>query len=171
MDNKTALLILDVQNIFFSEQAPIYKGEEVLKSIIEIKEKAEREGALVIATQHLFGNMFGFDIDNTQGGEIRHEINNTINILKSTPNPFLKKKLHQLLRENKIEKVIITGFQSEYCVDTSCRAAKSLGYDVTLISDAHTTYDNEFIKAETLINHTNLTMSNAFARVISSDEI
>lgn len=37
--------------------------------------------------------------------------------------------------------LVICGVQTEVCVDTTCRAAAALGYDVTLVSDAHTTYD------------------------------
>ena len=36
----------------------------------------------------------------------------------------------------------------EYCIDTACRHATTLGFDVTLVGDAHTTIDNEVLKAE-----------------------
>lgn len=171
MDKQTALIILDVQNVFFSEQAPIFNGEEVIKNILQVKEKAKKKGVLVITTQHLFGDMFGFPIDNTIAGEIRQELCGNIIVKKSTPNPFIEEELMSLLKDKNIKNIIIAGFQSEYCVDTSCRAARSLGFNVTLISDAHTTYSNEFVEASSIIKHTNLTMGNAFAKVISTDKM
>jgi nicotinamidase-related amidase len=38
-----------------------------------------------------------------------------------------------------ITNLIVAGGMAEYCVDTDCRRALSLGYDVTLASDAHLT--------------------------------
>ena len=36
--------------------------------------------------------------------------------------------------------VVMCGIQTEVCVDTTCRRAFSLGYRVTLASDAHSTW-------------------------------
>src|SRR5581483_3373536 len=41
----------------------------------------------------------------------------------------------------------------EYCVDTTCRRATSLGYDVTLVGDAHLTRDNGVLTAANIIAH------------------
>ena len=44
--------------------------------------------------------------------------------------------------------------QTELCVDTTCRRAISLGFDVTLVSDGHTTIDGD-LPAESIIGHHN----------------
>ena len=44
---------------------------------------------------------------------------------------------------------------TEYCVDTTARRAVSMGYDVTLVSDAHTTIDNKLLTAAQIIAHHN----------------
>ena len=44
---------------------------------------------------------------------------------------------------------------TEYCVDTTSRRAVSMGYDVTLVGDAHTTFDNELLTAAQIIAHHN----------------
>lgn len=44
---------------------------------------------------------------------------------------------------------------TEYCVDTTCRRATSLGYDVTLAGDAHLTRDNKVLSAASIIAHHN----------------
>lgn len=169
MNKNTALLILDVQKVFFSSHAPIHRGEEVLKNILSIVKEAKKSNSLIITTQHLFGDMFGFQIDGTPQGEIRDEIKSFNNYFKNSPNPFKVEGLLSLLRANSIKEIVVTGFQSEYCVDTCCRAARDLGFRVTLISDAHTTYDNDYISADSIIKHTNLTIGNAFAKVVESN--
>jgi len=40
-------------------------------------------------------------------------------------------------------------------IDTACRHATTLGFDVTLVSDGHTTIDNDSLKAEQIIAHHN----------------
>jgi nicotinamidase-related amidase len=44
---------------------------------------------------------------------------------------------------------------TEYCVDTTCRRAPTLGYDVTLVSDGHLTADSGQLKAAQIIAHHN----------------
>ena len=53
-----------------------------------------------------------------------------------------------------ITHLVVTGMQTEFCVDTTCRRAISLGLDVTLVSDAHTTVDAAF-PAELIIRYHN----------------
>ena len=101
-------------------------------------------------------------------------------IHKRTPDIFLDTNLHQQLldtnlhqqlEEQKVERVVIGGIQSADCVDTSCRRAFSLGYDVVLIKDGHTTFDNQNLKAEQIIAHHNQIIENWFGKVIESDRI
>lgn len=41
------------------------------------------------------------------------------------------------------------------CVDTTCRRAFSLGYDVVLAKDAHSTMNSERLTASQIIEHHN----------------
>jgi nicotinamidase-related amidase len=60
-----------------------------------------------------------------------------------------------MLDEAGVSRLIVTGAMTEYCIDTACRHATTLGFDVTLVGDAHTTIDNEVLKAEQIIAHHN----------------
>jgi nicotinamidase-related amidase len=44
---------------------------------------------------------------------------------------------------------------TQFCVDTTCRRAVSLGYDVTLIADGHMTSDTDDLTFEQIIAHHN----------------
>jgi nicotinamidase-related amidase len=47
---------------------------------------------------------------------------------------------------------------SQFCVDTTVRRAVSLGYDVTLIADGHTTGDTATFTFSEIIAHHNETL-------------
>ncbi len=57
-----------------------------------------------------------------------------------------------------IKKLIVGGIQTEYCVGTTSRRAYSLGYEVTLVEDGHSTWDNKHITAKQVIAHHNTTL-------------
>jgi nicotinamidase-related amidase len=60
-----------------------------------------------------------------------------------------------MLNEMQVARLVVTGCMTEYCVDTACRHATTLGFDVTLAGDAHTTIDSELLKAAQIIAHHN----------------
>ena len=60
---------------------------------------------------------------------------------------------------------------TEYCIDTTCRRAVSLGYDVTLVADAHTTHDNDLLPAEKIIAHHNRSLSRSMVGLARAAEV
>jgi len=56
------------------------------------------------------------------------------------------------------------------CVDTTCRRAFSLGFEVVLISDAHSTWDSAVLPADRIIQHTNHTLAEWFVRLAPSED-
>jgi len=76
------------------------------------------------------------------------------------------------LQAAQIDRVIIGGMQSEFCVDTAVRGAFERGIGVTLIADGHTTFDTPALTAANIIAHHNYTLqSGHFADVINADAI
>lgn len=60
--------------------------------------------------------------------------------------------------KGKASHLLVCVYASEFCIDTTIRAAAALGYDITLISDAHTTHDKLHTSAEAIILHENATL-------------
>jgi nicotinamidase-related amidase len=83
-----------------------------------------------------------------------------IRIRKTTPDAFLRTDLHAILQERSIERVIICGMHSEFCVDTTTRKALALGYPVILVADAHTSAGNAALSPQQVIAHHNATLTN-----------
>ncbi|MCI1591027.1 MAG: isochorismatase family protein [Heyndrickxia oleronia] len=91
--------------------------------------------------------------------------NNNKVLIKDFPDSFLKTHLQQQLVDNQVGRIIITGIQSEICVDATCRRAFSLGYVVIFVEDSHSTCDSDILKACQIINHHNNIHYQWFAKV------
>ena len=89
---------------------------------------------------------------------------------KTTPDSFHNTNLSEVLQEKGIEHVILSGMQTEYCVDTTTRRACSEGYKVTLVSDAHSTFNTEVLRAEDIVKHHNAVLG-AFADVVAVKDL
>jgi nicotinamidase-related amidase len=169
---KKALLVIDVQNGMFQEGDAIYQGKELLKKLDKIIHQARINQMPIFYIQH--NEPAGWPLEfGKEGWEIHPEImpcNQDVIIQKKSPDSFLHTTLESELKKKEIEHVFITGIQTEVCVDTTCRRAFSKGYKVTLVADAHSTWDSDDLTAKAIIHHHNRVLR-WFADVRSSDEI
>lgn len=119
--------------------------------------KAQTCEVLVIYVQHNAG--IGRPLEpNTDGWAIHYAIapvQRDIVIQKTTPDSFHKTHLQNALDTNGIKNFVVAGIQTELCIDTTCRRAFSLGYDVILAKDAHSTWDRGRFKAVDIIEYHN----------------
>jgi nicotinamidase-related amidase len=76
-------------------------------------------------------------------------------IRKRACDAFFETPLDAKLRAAGIEQIVICGCMTQYCIDTSVRRAVSLGYDVILASDGHTTADTRALHLEQIVAHHN----------------
>lgn len=51
--------------------------------------------------------------------------------------------------------LLVTDCATDFCVDTTVRAAMSRDYDIVVVSDGHTTADRQHEDAKSLIQHQN----------------
>lgn len=169
---KKALLIIDVQNGMFQEGNVVYKGESLLQNLKDVIVQARSTDTPIFYLQH--NAPAGKPLEyGTKGWEIHPEImpgNQDVIIQKTTPDSFFNTSLDDELKKQGVEHLVITGIQTEVCVDTTCRRAFSMGYKVTLASDTHSTWDSQNITAQQIINHHNGVLR-WFANVILSKDI
>jgi nicotinamidase-related amidase len=59
---------------------------------------------------------------------------------KTTTDSFHETGLLQDLRAAGVTELVIAGMQSNYCIDATTRRAVQEGLNVTLVSDAHSTF-------------------------------
>lgn len=136
MQQDTALLVIDVQLGFFESDPPVYRAADLLGNIRSLINKARHSQVPIIFIEHVSDP----EID----GPIHPQIapnSRDIVVSKQTPDAFHETHLQQILDRRGIRNVIIAGLQTEFCINATCRRAHELGYNVILISDAHSTYD------------------------------
>lgn len=82
---------------------------------------------------------------------------------KTYRDSFADTDLRDVLHSLGATRLVVAGAQSDFCVRTTTQRAAALGYDVTLVSDAHTTRDTEWdgvrITGEQIVAHTNMYFS------------
>jgi len=152
----TALLIIDVQ-VGIINGFKAYRGNEVLDRIHGLAERARASNTPVIYVQH-DGESGGPLETGSSGWQIHPAIKpetEDLIIRKKASDSFYQTSLQDELTKLNIGHLVVTGCQTEYCVDTTVRCAVSNGYDVTLVSDAHTTIDNNILTASQIIAHHN----------------
>lgn len=97
-------------------------------------------------------------------------------ITKHLPGSFTGTPLEQLLRERGIERVIVTGFMTQMCVDTTTREAAHRGFKVTVLADATAAMDVKAPDGQVIphdqVHRTHLaSLSGFLAEVQRTDEL
>ena len=156
MSRDSGLLIIDVQ-VGIIEGFHAYRGSEVLEQIHKLLSKARASNVPIIYIQH--DGEAGHPLEaGTKGWQIHPVIKpheEDLIIRKRASDSFFETTLQRELEARRVKHLIVTGCMTEYCVDTTARRAISMGYDVSLVSDAHTTIDNKLLTAAQIIAHHN----------------
>ncbi|KKX52522.1 cysteine hydrolase family protein [Brevibacillus borstelensis] len=158
MSTQTALIIVDVQSSIVEY---CYQGNEVVERIQTLLEKARHANIPALFVQHnepegspLATGTPGWQIHPTLCPHPDEPI-----IQKTACDSFFETSLQDELKARSIDHLVIVGFQTEYCIDTTCRTAVSHGYEVTLAGDCHSTTDDAVLKAADIIAHHNANLN------------
>ena len=155
------MLVVDVQCGLIEGFEADWRG--VLPVISELAQRARDAGVPVVLVQHC-GSGPSHPLHRTQPGWALHPAVDRqpgdFGIEKRWSDAFRDTDLDALMREAGVGRVVLVGAQTEYCVDTTARRAASLGYDVTLVADGHTTSENGLLTRDQIIGHHNQTFAN-----------
>ncbi|GAA0550825.1 nicotinamidase-related amidase [Rhizomicrobium palustre] len=164
-----ALLIIDVQNAMFSGEngAGPLNGWAVVARIKNLIANARAAQVPVFYIQHDGGT--GDEFDKHGPGfafvsDIAPEPGDSVTVKKRNSG-FYDTDLDQKLKAAGVDSLVICGMQTEYCVDATVRSAFDRHYRVTVVADAHTTFDSQILPAATIIAHTQHIWNGRFARL------
>lgn len=153
-----ALVVIDVQRGLFEPQPAPADADAVVARIDALADKAREAGAPVIFVQHERAG----DLEAESEGWALHPglrvVEGDHRIRKTTPDSFLRTGLDEVLSFCGVEGVVLCGYATEFCVDTTTRSAAAHGYHVVLASDAHTTHDKPHADAAQICAHHNATL-------------
>lgn len=170
-NSKTALLIVDVQNGVLGKENETHQTEKLLSNLERLIKKAKEVNVPIIYVQH---NEVGQLEPNTFDWQINHRIapkSGDIRIQKRHPSSFHDTSLEKELRKLGVGKLVIGGLQTEWCIDSTVRHAYSLGFDVTIVKDGHSTMDSPILKADKIVEHHNRIFGGGFANLKLASEI
>jgi nicotinamidase-related amidase len=171
--SKPALLLIDIQNAMFGPEEVCHDPERLLANAGSLLSRARAAGVPVFHVQHCEGEGSPF-APKSAGWQIRPEVaprEGEPVTEKWACSSFYKTGLDERLRAAGVGRLVIAGLQTDFCIDTACRVAQSLGYTVTLAGDAHSTMDNGVLKADQIIRHHNRVLSGIVEKVAPAAEI
>ena len=151
MSKETALMVIDVQR---DVVAYALETERVVARINSLIAKARAKGIPVIWVQHSDDYL----VKGTSGWEFVAELvpqKGDVRIYKTHPSSFEETDLGEHLERLGTKVIVISGAQTDMCINATSNAAVDLGFHVTLVSDAHTTENNSQQTAAELIAQKN----------------
>ncbi|OZI68731.1 cysteine hydrolase family protein [Bordetella genomosp. 1] len=155
-----AVIVIDVQEgLFATEPAPA-DAAATLARINALTARARAAGVPVALVQHQ--SKSGDLAADAPGHALYRDLEvapGDARIRKTTPDAFQQTELADWLAERGVTQLIVCGYASEFCVDTTVRRAAALGYPVTLAADAHTTHDKPHATGAQIRAHHNATLS------------
>jgi len=154
----TALLVIDVQRGLFDADPRPFEADAVVARINALTARARAANVPVLFVQHESATLpYGSEPWQFERG-LHVEPRDAV-LRKTTADSFLRTDLQELLASWSVERVVVCGFASEFCIDTTTRRAVALGYAVTVAADAHTTHDKPHATAAQIQAHENATLA------------
>ncbi|POO03558.1 Isochorismatase-like [Trema orientale] len=146
-----ALLVIDVQNYFSAMAKPI------LPNLLATIRLCRRASIPVLFTRHchkspadygLLAEWWNGDVilDGTPDADLMPDLDrrpNDVVLDKNTYSAFQGTRLEEILREWRVEEVIVTGVMTNLCCETTARDAFVRGFRVFFSADATATADAE----------------------------
>ena len=135
-----ALLVIDVQNEYFTGRLKVTHPPGSLSCILQAMDAAHAAGLPVIIVQHTNPGPDALTfLPGTSGHEIHPDVKKRpcdLCIEKTLPGSFTGTDLGAWLKQHGIDSLTIAGYMTQMCCDTTARQAFHRGYGVTFLSDA-----------------------------------
>jgi nicotinamidase-related amidase len=172
-----ALVVIDVQNEYVTGALPIVHPpvEEALGRIEAAMDAATAAGIPVVLVRHTepdpTGGLF---VEGSPMWQLHDSVASRphdVVIDKTLPGAFMGTGLDEWLRARGVDAVVIVGWMTHMCVDTTTRGAMHRGFDATLLGDATGTIDISDDLPAALVHRVELgVLGDGFARVTTTAE-
>lgn len=155
-----ALLVIDMQISWF--ETPRHDKDGVITRVNQLIDAMRQSGGSVVFIRHADADAMpdspGFQIEPSL-----HYQPDDIIFDKTACDSFADTALLPWLQQLGMQNLYLCGLATEFCVDTTLRAALSRGFNVVALSDAHTTANRPHLKAIQIIEHHNWVWANMTA--------
>jgi nicotinamidase-related amidase len=169
-----AIIVVDMQ-VGLLEGAPKHDLDGVVDRINRLTDMVRRGSGKVIWIQHCGSGGFA---PNTPGWHLLPELDrqpSDLVVHKTLNDAFAGTDLRAILEGLAPARVLVAGWATDFCVDTTIRSAVSNNHHVVIVSDGHTLSDRPHLDSMSVIRHHNWVWSNLITknsiRVVSADEL
>lgn len=142
---KRVLLVIDVQNEYFTGKMPVTYPEGSFDNIIKAVDAANRSKTAVILIRHGSPQKDATAfVKGSNGWQVHDELLKKAHLCiidKHLPGSFTGTNLEETLRAMEVDTITICGYMTQMCCDTTARQAVHLGFAVEFLSDATGTLD------------------------------
>jgi nicotinamidase-related amidase len=176
---KTALILIDIQNDYFSGgkmelEGPLEAAAQARKLLDLFRER----GWPTVHIQHISTRPGAtFFLPDTDGMKFHESIaplpGETV-IVKHFPNSFRETNLLEHLKGVGTQRLVLCGMMTHMCVDATTRAAADLGYPVLVAADACATRALAYGKTKIPAEHVHgafLAALKSYGQVLATEEI
>lgn len=151
--SSSALVIIDCQQEYIDGALPLVGVQDALLQVARLLKRARENKTPIFHIAHK--GQKGGVFDRAEGGkgafasEATPEEDESI-IEKSLPNSFAGTSLQSQLEQTGRKDLILCGFMTHMCVNSTARAALDLGYRTTIVSSACATRDLPGLSGEVI---------------------
>jgi nicotinamidase-related amidase len=149
-----AMLVVDMQ-IGLRNGEPKHDLPGVIDRINRLTARVREQAGIVIFIQHCGGKGDDFE-PNTPGWAFLPElVRDPVDVVvqKQMNDPFAGTDLKARLEHNAPDRVLVTGWATDFCVDATVRSAVSNHHNVVVVTDAHTVSDRPHLDATSVMRH------------------
>lgn len=186
---KKALLVIDAQNVYTNRESELYckDSRSTIARINSLVERFQRDKAPVIYIRHVhkkdgsdLGRMFDYtgepeeDFNFKEGSEeIEYDARlirdkQAVEIVKNRYSAFAGTDLHTTLKKAGVTEVVICGFMTNFCCESTARDAHDLDYFVDFVVDATGTPGTDKLTEKEIRKVVSELLSSGFSRVMST---
>ncbi|MDP3087357.1 MAG: cysteine hydrolase family protein [Methylotenera sp.] len=137
----SALILIDIQNTYRSGLMQLTGVEQAILEAQKLLKKARDLNIPIIHIQHDAGVGSPYDVS-ADIGAISSEVAPIAGekvIIKNYPNSFVQTSLDAELKALGIKNIVLAGFMTHMCVNSTAHGAFNLGYATTIIASATAT--------------------------------
>jgi nicotinamidase-related amidase len=175
--SQSALVIIDCQNTYREGVMELVGVEPALTEVARLLARARAAKVPVFHIMHDAGPGTPYDV-RAPIGQISDPVRPIAGepvIVKAHPNSFWNTDLDAQLRALGVENLVLAGFMTHICVNSTARGAFNLGYRATVVGDATATrdlpgVDGDIVPAAVLKAATLAGIRDLFAVVVAKED-
>lgn len=138
---ESTLILVDCQNTYTRGVMELEGVQAALDETAALLDRARSAGIPIVHIQHDDGPGSLYDIEGESGAIVSRVAprNGEPVVVKNYPNAFVQTDLDEVLKTANASNLILAGFMTHMCVNSTARAAFNLGYAPAVVAAATAT--------------------------------